>query len=106
LPWMLFSTALSDASTSLVANAHLISKVFFPRMIIPVAAAMVSLVDFVISLSILALLMLWYQYFPGLQILLLPVFIAMTFLASLGPALLITALNVKYRDFRYLVPFI
>jgi lipopolysaccharide transport system permease protein len=106
LPWMLFSTALSDASTSLVANAHLISKVFFPRMIIPVAAAMVSLVDFAISLSILALLMLWYQYLPGPQILLLPVFIAMAFLASLGPALLITALNVKYRDFRYLVPFV
>jgi len=98
--------ALSDASNSLVANAHLISKVFFPRMIIPVAAAMVSLVDFAISLGILALLMLWYQYLPGLEILLLPVFIAMAFLASLGPALLITALNVKYRDFRYIIPFI
>src|SRR5438477_10164628 len=103
LPWMLFSTALSDASNSVVANAHLISKVFFPRMIIPVAAAMVSLVDFAISLGILALLMLWYQYLPDLQILLLPIFIAMAFLASLGPALLITALNVKYRDFRYII---
>src|SRR5438552_14750311 len=103
---MMIYTAISDTSNSLVANAHLISKVFFPRMIIPVAAAMVSLVDFAISLGILALLMLWYQYLPDLQILLLPIFIAMAFLASLGPALLITALNVKYRDFRYIIPFI
>jgi lipopolysaccharide transport system permease protein len=106
LPWTLFSSALSDASNSLVSNASLISKIYFPRLIIPAATVMVSLVDFFISLVILVLLMGWYQYLPGLQILLLPVFVAIAFLASLGPALWITALNVKFRDFRYVIPFI
>jgi lipopolysaccharide transport system permease protein len=106
LPWTLFSTALSDGSYSLVSNASLISKIYFPRLIIPAATVMVSLVDFLISLSILVGLLGWYQYLPGPQILLLPVFVAIAFLASLGPALLITALNVKYRDFRYVIPFI
>jgi lipopolysaccharide transport system permease protein len=106
LPWTLFSTALADASNSLVSNANLISKVYFPRLIVPTATIVVSLVDFLISLAILVLLMLWYRYTPGWQILLLPGFIAIAFLASLGPALWITALNVKYRDFRYVIPFI
>jgi lipopolysaccharide transport system permease protein len=106
LPWTLFSTALSDASNSLVSNANLISKVYFPRLIVPSAAVMVSLVDFLIGLGILALLMFWYQYLPGPQILLLPVFVAIAFLASLGPSLWMTALNVKYRDFRYVIPFV
>jgi lipopolysaccharide transport system permease protein len=106
LPWTLFSTALSDAANSLVSNANLISKVYFPRLIVPVASVMVSLVDFLIGLVIMVVLMVWYQYFPGPQILLLPVFIAIAFLASLGPALWISALNVKYRDFRYVIPFI
>jgi lipopolysaccharide transport system permease protein len=106
LPWTLFSTALSDASNSLVSNANLISKVYFPRLIVPGAAVIVSLVDFLISLGILVLLMVWYQYRPGPQILLMPVFVAIAFLASLGPALWMTALNVKYRDFRYVIPFV
>jgi lipopolysaccharide transport system permease protein len=106
LPWMLFSTALSDASNSLVSNANLISKVYFPRLIVPAATVVVSLVDFLISLAILVALMVWYRYLPGPQILLLPIFVAIAFLASLGPALWITALNVKYRDFRYVIPFI
>jgi lipopolysaccharide transport system permease protein len=106
LPWTLFSAALSDASNSLVSNANLISKVYFPRLIVPGAAVVVSLVDFLISLAILALLLLWYRYLPGLQLLWLPAFILLAFLASLGPALWITALNVKYRDFRYIIPFI
>jgi lipopolysaccharide transport system permease protein len=106
LPWTLFSTALADASNSLVSNANLISKVYFPRLIVPAAAVVVSVVDFLISLLILVLLMAWYQYLPGWQILLLQVFVAIAFVASLGPALWIAALNVKYRDFRYLIPFI
>jgi lipopolysaccharide transport system permease protein len=106
LPWMLFSTGLTDASNSLVSNANLISKVYFPRLIIPGAAVMVSVVDFLISLVILVGLMSWYRYIPGWQILMLPIFIAIAFIASLGPSLWITALNVKYRDFRYIIPFI
>jgi len=106
LPWTLFSTALSDASNSLVSNANLISKVYFPRLIIPAAAVVVSLVDFLISLAILVLLMIWYRYLPGPQLLLLPLFVVLAFLASLGPSLWIAALNVKYRDFRYVIPFI
>jgi lipopolysaccharide transport system permease protein len=106
LPWTLFSTALSDASNSLVSNANLISKVYFPRLIVPGAAVIVSLVDFLISLGLLVVLMAWYQYPPGFQILLLPVFVTIAFLACLGPALWMTALNVKYRDFRFVIPFI
>jgi lipopolysaccharide transport system permease protein len=106
LPWSLFSTALTDASSSLVNSANLISKIYFPRIIVPAAAVMVSLVDFLISLAILAVLMAAYRYGPSWTIVFLPVFIAMAFFASLGPSLWITALNVKYRDFRYVIPFI
>jgi len=106
LPWTFFSTALSDASNSLVTNSNLISKVYFPRLIVPAATVIVALVDFLISFSILVLMMIWYQWVPGWQIVLLPFFVALAFLASLGPSLWITALNVKYRDFRYIIPFI
>jgi lipopolysaccharide transport system permease protein len=106
LPWTFFSTGLSEASNSLINNAHLISKVYFPRLIVPTATVVVALVDFLISFSILILMMAWYQYLPGWQILVLPVFVLLAFLASIGPALWITALNVKYRDFRYVIPFI
>jgi lipopolysaccharide transport system permease protein len=106
LPWSFFASALGDASSSLLGNAHLISKVYFPRLIVPVAAVMVAVVDFLISFTILAGLMVWYQFLPGWQIVLLPVFTAIAFAASLGVGLWITALNVKYRDFRYVVPFI
>jgi lipopolysaccharide transport system permease protein len=106
LPWFLFSTILSEASASLVGNANLIGKVYFPRIIIPAAAAVVALVDFGINLAMLAALMLWYGYAPAWTILLLPFFTVLAVLASLGPALLITAMNVKYRDFRYIIPFI
>jgi lipopolysaccharide transport system permease protein len=106
LPWFLFSTILSEASNSLVGNANLVGKVYFPRLIIPVSSSLVALVDFAINLAILCGLMLWYRWVPGPQILLLPAFVALAMLASLGPAFLITALNVKYRDFRYVIPFI
>src|SRR5438270_1734871 len=101
LPWTLFATSLSDASGSLINNANLISKVYFPRLIVPTATVVVALVDFLISFSILLLMMAWYQFVPGWRILVLPVFVLLAFFASVGPALWITALNVKYRDFRY-----
>lgn len=106
LPWSFFSTALADAANSLVGNEKLISKVYFPRLIVPTAAVMVAFVDFLISFAILVLLMIWYRFAPGWQVLLLPAFAALAFMASLGIGLWITALNVKYRDFRYIIPFI
>jgi len=106
LPWMFFSAALSEASSSLVSNAALIGKVYFPRLIVPVAAVMVALVDLLFSLAILVALMLWYRFLPGWQLLLLPGFVIIAFLASVGPGLWMTALNVKYRDFRYIIPFL
>ena len=106
LPWFLFSSVLSEASNSLISNANLISKVYFPRLVIPAASAVVALVDFLINLAILAFIMAWYGFLPGRQIVLLPAFVLLAVLASLGPALWITALNVKYRDFRYIIPFI
>lgn len=105
LPWTFFSTALGDASLSLVTNSNLISKVYFPRLIIPTATIVVSFVDLLISFSILIVMMAWYRFLPSATILALPLFILLAFLASLGPGLWITALNVKYRDFRYIVPF-
>ena len=106
LPWQLFATALTGSSNSLIGNANLISKVYFPRLIVPASAVVVAFVDFLISFSILACIMAWYQYLPSWQILTLPFFILMAFLASLGPGLWITSLNVKYRDFRYVIPFL
>lgn len=106
IPWMFFSTALSDSSQSLVANSNLISKVYFPRLILPASAVIVSLVDCFICLCLLPFLMSWYDYWPSWRVLTLPFFIVLAILAALGPGLLVTALNVKYRDFRYIVPFI
>src|SRR6185312_4695876 len=106
LPWTFFSTGLAEASNSLVNNANLISKVYFPRLLVPAATIGVAFVDFLISFCILILLMAWYQFLPGWQMVLLPGFVLLAFLASLGPSLWITALNVKYRDFRYVIPFI
>jgi len=106
LPWQLFANSLSEASNSLINNVNLISKVYFPRLIIPASSVITSLADFLISGAILVLLMLWYQFLPGWRILTLPFFIAIAFAASMGCGLWLTALNVKYRDFRYIVPFI
>ena len=106
LPWTFFSTALSDASNSLVVNSNLISKVYFPRMIVPASTVVVAFIDFLISFSLLILLMVWYTWLPSMRIVWLPFFILLAFFSSLGPALWITSLNVKYRDFRYIIPFI
>ena len=106
LPWTLFSSILGDASSSVMNNANLISKVFFPRLLVPMATVMVALIDFAISLLILVGLMIWYGVVPGWQILLLPLFVALTLAAAIGPALWASALVVKYRDFRFVVPFV
>jgi lipopolysaccharide transport system permease protein len=106
LPWTLFSSALSDASNSVVGNANLIGKVYFPRMIVPMAAVGVAFIDFTINFLMLVTLMIWYQFAPGWQIVLLPAFVALALLAGLGPGLWLTALNVKYRDIRYIIPFL
>ncbi|MGA7792981.1 MAG: ABC transporter permease [Candidatus Acidiferrales bacterium] len=106
LPWLLFSTILSDASNSLVSNANLISKVYFPRLIVPCAASVAALVEFGIAFVLFVLMMLWFRFLPDFRIVFLPLFIALAVLASLGPALYIAALNVKYRDFRFIIPFV
>lgn len=106
LPWTFFSTALSEASSSLVSSSNLISKVYFPRLIVPTATILVALVDFAVSFGILILLMIWYRFAPTWHIVFLPVFILVAFLAAVGPGLWTTALNVKYRDFRYVIPFV
>ena len=106
LPWSLFASSLSDSSNSLIDNTNLISKVYFPRLIMPAATLITAFVDFLISFTILIAMMIYYQFAPGWQMLLLPFFIVLALLASLGPGLFITALNVKYRDFRYVIPFV
>jgi lipopolysaccharide transport system permease protein len=106
LPWQLFANALSETSNSLINNANLISKIYFPRLIIPASSVITSFVDFIISGVILFALMVWYQFLPGWRILTLPFSIAIAFAASIGCGLWLAALNVKYRDFRYVVPFI
>lgn len=106
LPWSFFSSGLTEAANSLTKDASLITKVYFPRLIVPAASLTVALADFFISFAMLVIMLIWYHFAPGWQIVLLPVFVVLVFLVSLGPGLWITALNVKYRDFRYVIPFI
>ncbi len=106
LPWQFFSNALSESSGSLVGNANLITKVYFPRLIIPASSVITSLVDFAISFIILLGMLIWYAYTPSWQMIFLPLFILMAFLCAFGIGLFLTAVNVKYRDFRYIIPFI
>jgi lipopolysaccharide transport system permease protein len=106
LPWQFFANALSECSNSLIINSNLISKVYFPRLIVPISAVIVSFVDFMVSGIILLGLMAWYNYVPDWRILTLPLFVAIAFAAAIGSGLWLAALNVEYRDFRYVVPFI
>ena len=106
LPWFLLSSILTEASGSLVANANLVGKVYFPRIIIPASAAVVAIVDFAINLLLLIALLLWFGFMPDEKIFLLPFFFVIAVLASIGPALLVASLNVQYRDFRYIIPFV
>ena len=106
LPWQFFSNALSEASSSLIGNANLITKVYFPRMIIPASSVITSLVDFGISFVILLGFCVWYGFLPSWHIVFLPLFILLAFTCAFGIGLYLTAVNVKYRDFRYIIPFI
>jgi lipopolysaccharide transport system permease protein len=106
LPWQLFATSLSEGSTSLISNSNLISKVYFPRLIVPASSVIVSFVDFIISLVLLGLLMAWYHVWPSVYLLSLPLFTVLALIASGGAGLWLSALNVEYRDFRFVVPFI
>ena len=106
LPWQFFSNAFTDAGNSLIGNTNMISKVYFPRLIIPTSAIIVSLVDFAISFLILIGLMFWYDFYPDWRMLTLPLFITYAFITVLGASVWIAALNVKYRDFRYIIPFV
>ncbi|NWF57772.1 MAG: ABC transporter permease [Fischerella sp.] len=106
LPWQFFAGALTECSNSLISNANLLSKVYFPRLIVPTSAVIVSFVDFMISGMILLGLMAWYNFVPEWRILTLPLFILIAFAASMGVGLWLAALTVEYRDFRYIVPFI
>lgn len=106
LPWQFFSNALTECSNSLVGNTNLITKVYFPRLIIPASSIITSFIDFLISFVILLALFVVYGYLPPAEIFFMPLFWVMAFLASFGPGLYLTALNVKYRDFRYIIPFI
>jgi lipopolysaccharide transport system permease protein len=106
LPWAFFATGLGEASNSLVNNANLISKIYFPRLIVPTAAVAVAFIDFLVSFGIMLVIMAWYRFWPDWRICALPAFVVLTFLVTIGPSLWITSLNVKYRDFRYVIPFI
>jgi lipopolysaccharide transport system permease protein len=106
LPWQFFANALSDSGNSLVENADMVGKVFFPRVIIPASTIIVSLLDFCISFLILLILMIWYQFTPNVTILFLPFFLLLAIINALGLGLWLSALNVTYRDFRYVIPFI
>jgi lipopolysaccharide transport system permease protein len=106
LPWQFFSSALSLASQSVVTNANLISKIYFPRLIVPASSVVVSLIDFLVACSILAGLMLWYQYWPTWRLIALPALVVLAIAAAFGPGLITTALTVRYRDFRILIPFV
>ncbi len=106
LPWQFFANSFAEASNSLLTNAPIFTKVYFPRLIMPTSSVIVSLIDFLISFTILILMMFWYQFWPTWRIIFLPFFLFMASLVSLGAGYYIAALNVRYRDFRHVVPFI
>lgn len=106
LPWQFFANAFTEAGNSLITNANMISKVYFPRLVVPTSAVIVSFVDFLVSFVILIGLMAWFGYLPDWRIFTLPLFVLMAFAVAMGTGLWVAALNVKYRDFRYVIPFV
>lgn len=106
LPWQFFSTALSESGNSLVTNSNLISKVYFPRLVVPASSVITSFVDFLISAAFMVVLLFWYHFAPPVECVFLPLFVVLTFVASFGAGLWIAALMVEYRDFRFIVPFV
>ena len=106
LPWQFFATALAESSNSLISNSNLISKIYFPRLIVPISSVITSLVDFLITVGLMAVMMAWFRFLPDWRLLTVPLFVALAFGAAFGIGLWLCALNVQYRDFRHLVPFI
>lgn len=106
LPWQFFATGLSESSNSLIGNANLISKIYFPRLIVPASSVVTSFVDFLITVALMAGMMAWYHFLPDWRVFTIPLFVALAFGASFGIGLWLCALNVQYRDFRHIVPFI
>jgi len=106
LPWTYFANALTNSGNSLVGSANLISKVYFPRIIIPGSYALAGLLDFFIAMILLLAMMISYQYLPGISILLFPFLLGLTFLCAVGVGLWLSAMNVQYRDIRYAIPFL
>lgn len=106
LPWQFFANAISASSESLVGNANLISKVYFPRLVVPGSSLAVSLTDFLISFAIMVGMMVWYAFVPDWRVLTLPLFVLLALVAALGPGLILTAWTVRYRDVRFIVPFL
>lgn len=106
LPWQFFANSLSESSTSLIVNASLITKIYFPRIILPASSVIVAMVDFAITLGLMVAVMAWYGFVPPLRVVFMPVFVLLALVAAMGPGLIATALNVKYRDFRFVIPFI
>ena len=106
LPWQFFSSAFTEAGNSLITNSNLISKVYFPRLVVPTSAVIVSFADFLVSGILMVGLMIWYGHMPSWRIVFLPLFILIAFAAAMGSGLWVAALNVEYRDFRYIVPFV
>jgi len=106
LPWQFFSTSLTESSNSLILNPNLISKIYFPRLIVPTSSVITSFADLLISFGILIVMMAWYQFWPDWRIAMLPLFVGLSFAAAIGAGLWLCALNVEYRDFRYIVPFL
>jgi lipopolysaccharide transport system permease protein len=106
LPWTYFANAVAASGNSLVGSANLITKVYFPRIMIPASAALAGLLDFAVAVLVLAVLMVYYQILPGAAILVFPVLVALTFLSAVGTGLWLSALNVQFRDIRYVIPFV
>jgi lipopolysaccharide transport system permease protein len=105
LPWQLFSHSLTSSSNSVIGSANLISKIYFPRMIIPASSIITSLVDFAISFVMLIGMMIYYQFVPSLNVIYLPFFVLLAVMTAFGFGLIVSSLNVHYRDFKYIVPF-
>lgn len=106
LPWQFFANSLTESSNSLIGNANMLTKVYFPRLVVPASAVIVCLMDFLISFALLAVLMACYRILPDWHFLMLPFFLMIAFVAAFGFGLWLAALNVRYRDFRYIVPFV
>jgi lipopolysaccharide transport system permease protein len=106
LPWQFFANSISESSNSLIGNANLISKVYFPRLVVPAGSVITSFVDFLITLALMGLMMVWFHFAPDWRFLFLPMFMMLAFGAAFGTGLWLCALNVEYRDFRYIIPFV